>query len=60
MIKGDAQRSKNQLGDIGEFLIILGASNYSLDSKLIELVLREYLARQVFWVKNMPSYLIKV
>ena len=43
--------NKENLGDMGEFLILLALSKFKLDNKKIwQTLIKEYLARQVFWV----------
>ncbi|KAL4510765.1 hypothetical protein ABPG72_004919 [Tetrahymena utriculariae] len=57
MIQSDKARSKQELGDIGEFLVILTASQYALTPSLINVLYREYFARQIFWIpKNAQHY----
>ncbi|EAS03864.1 ubiquitin-conjugating enzyme (macronuclear) [Tetrahymena thermophila SB210] len=57
MIQSDKSRSKQELGDIGEFLVVLTASQYALTPSLINVLYREYFARQIFWIpKNQEQY----
>ncbi|EAS03865.1 ubiquitin-conjugating enzyme (macronuclear) [Tetrahymena thermophila SB210] len=57
MIQSDKSRSKQELGDIGEFLVVLTASQYALTPSLINVLYREYFARQIFWItKNSEHY----
>ena len=58
MKRGENQRSKENLGDMGEFLIKLGLSKYGLkDPEINELLIEEYLARHVFWIlKDEPGF----
>lgn len=51
MLASDKNRSKQNLGDMGEFVIKLAVSDYGIFDKSINLtLLQEYFARQVFWV----------
>ncbi|KAL4435663.1 hypothetical protein ABPG74_018214 [Tetrahymena malaccensis] len=57
MIQSDKTRSKQELGDIGEFLVVLTASQYALTPCLINVLYREYFARQILWIpKNAQFY----
>lgn len=57
MLKNEQSRSKQNLGDIGEFLVILALSKYGLkDPNVNDVLLQEYSARQVMWVlKEFPD-----
>ena len=51
MLKGEANRHKSVLGDMGEFLIKLALSKYGIQNASInEVLLEECLAREVLWV----------
>lgn len=50
MISGDYKRNKKELGDIGEFLVILSGSSYARTPAIIDLLYREYFARQIMWI----------
>jgi hypothetical protein len=51
-MKGDPYRTKLALGDMGEFVNILmfATDNFYKDKKIMENLLREYMARQVMWI----------
>ena len=58
MKRGEVQRNKENLGDMGEFLIKLALSKYGLkDPEINECLIEEYLARNVFWIlKAEPGF----
>jgi len=57
MLKSEEKRNKQNLGDIGEFLVMLALSKYGLkDTSINDTLLQEYSARQVMWVlKESPD-----
>ena len=61
MLKSEENRNKQNLGDMGEFLIKLALSKYGLQNASInEVLIEEYLARKVLWVlKEDPKILHK-
>jgi len=51
MMKSQQNRSKRNMGDMGEFLVKLALSKYGLtNTKINDVLIREYSARQVMWV----------
>ena len=48
-----SNRSKSAVPDIGEFLVLLGLSSRSYGEREVkDVLLEEYFARQVFWIKK--------
>ena len=51
MMTSRMSRNKKNLGDIGEFLILVGLSTRGInDKELWVKLIEEYIARQVYWV----------
>ena len=48
------QRNKQNLGDMGEFLILWSLSKYSLQNENIwKILIVEYISRQIYWVQQL-------
>ena len=51
ILKDPMKRNKKNLGDMGEFMILLAFSSFSLkNSKIWEVLIIEYISRQFYWV----------
>ena len=51
VLKDSSKRNKKNLGDMGEFLVLLAFSSYSFSNLQIwEVLIIEYISRQFFWV----------